>query len=142
METIEIRLNRKYVIPLISLFSAGVIAGGWHVYFSGKVRYSVIVNIIYAVTAAGWFYTMYFQVRKLWNNTPVLTFSPSGISIHEKGEPLSFLWWQVTHWEVEQDESTHYLIIQTAETKKKVSISWLDRKPEEIELLLHQYKRL
>jgi hypothetical protein len=85
---------------------------------------------------------MYFQARMIWNKTAVLTFTPSDIIINKKGKTESFLWLQVINWEIEEDGNNHYLTIQTAETKKMISISWLDRKPAEIELLLHQYKRL
>jgi len=142
METIELRLNRKRVIPMIVLIAVGIGFGTWYACFSGKVPRNTLEVVIYAVTVITFIYAAYFKVKKLWNNEPVLILTSAGISIHEKGEPLSFLWWQVVHWEIEKDDSTHYLVIQTADTKKRINISWLDRKPAEIERLMHQYKRV
>ncbi len=90
---------------MIVFLSAAIGVGTWFVGFSGKIPRQGIVMVFYGLTVAFFIYSMYFQVKKLWHNEPVLILTSAGISIHEKGDPLSFLWWQVIHWEVEKDES-------------------------------------
>lgn len=141
METVEIRLNKRRLIPMLVLLTAAFLGMTYYIYFSGKIESSNTMKVLYVFLTASIVYAIYFPARKFFKNEPVLTFSRSGIEINEKGSPVSFIWLQVTRWTIERedDNGTHYLTIETADTNKRVNISWLDKKPQEIEQLLHLY---
>lgn len=142
METIEIRSNKKRLIPMLVLLFIGTSVATYYVYFSGKVRNSNLLNIVYLLSLASFIYMMYFQLRMLLRNEAVLTFTKSDITINQERKPVSFLWLQIISWEIKKDDSTHYLIIKTSDSTKKINISWLDKKPIEIEKLLYTYKKV
>lgn len=78
---------------------------------------------------------------KYLKNEPILTLNKSEIILHERRKSESFLWLQVIDWKIEEDENTHYLIIETQDTKRQVNISMLDKSPEEIEKLLNEFNK-
>ncbi|WP_143144149.1 hypothetical protein [Cytophaga hutchinsonii] len=100
------------------------------------------MKIVYVFLTASLLYSIYIPTKKFVKNEPVLTFRKSEIEINEKGKPVSFLWLQIIDWKIEKEEdsSTYYLTIETADTKKRINISWLDKGPSEIEELLRTYK--
>jgi hypothetical protein len=100
------------------------------------------MKIIYVSLTASLIYTIYIPARKFFKNEPVLSLNNSGIIINEKGTPVSFLWVQIIHWKIEKEEDggTYYLIIETVNKKRKINISWLDKRPAEIEELIRAYK--
>jgi hypothetical protein len=142
METIEIRQNKKTLIPMLALLTAALFGMTYYIYFSGKFDNNNTMKLLYVFLTASLIYAIYIQAKKLFKNEPVLTFSKSEIEINEKGKPVSFLWLQVIDWEIEKEEDggTHYLTIETADKKRKINISWLDKRPSEIEELLQTYK--
>jgi hypothetical protein len=142
METIEIRQNRKTLIPILVLLTAGLIGGTYYIFFWGKFDTSINMKIIYVSLTASLIYTIYIPARKFFKNEPVLSLNNSGIIINEKGTPVSFLWVQIIHWKIEKEEDggTYYLIIETVDKKRKINISWLDKWPAEIEELIRAYK--
>jgi len=142
METIEIRQNKKTLIPMLTVLTAALFGMTYYIYFSGKFDSNNTMKIVYVFLTASLLYAIYIPTKKFFKNEPVLTFSKSEIEINEKGKPVSFLWLQVIDWKIEKEEDggTHYLTIETADTKKKINISWLDKRPSEIEELLQTYK--
>lgn len=114
----------------------------YYIYLSGNFDNNNTMKILYVFLNTYLAYTIYIQAKKLIKNEPVLVLSQSGIEINEKGKSISLLWQQVIEWkaEEEKDGGTMYLIIQTAEFKKKINISWLDKRPVDIEMLLQTYK--
>jgi hypothetical protein len=127
MQTIEIRQNKKKVIPTLVLLAIVLIAATYYIYFSGEFDNNNAMKILYVFLTASLLYAIYIPTRKLLKNESVLTFSKSEIEINEKGKPVSFLWIQVINWKIEKDENTYYLVIETTDVKKKINISWLDK---------------
>lgn len=142
METIEIRQNKKTLIPMLAVLTIALIGMTYYIYFSGKFDNNNTMKIVYVFLTASLLYAIYIPTRKFFINEPVLIFSKSEIEIYEKGKPISFLWLQVIDWKIEKEEDggTHNLTIETADSKKKINISWLDKRPSEIEELLQTYK--
>jgi hypothetical protein len=143
MTKIEIRQNKKRLIPMLVLFAVGLFGATCYVYFSGKFDDNNTMKIFYIMAIASFAYTFYYPIKKFFKHEPVLTLSKSEIEINEKVKPLTFLWLQVIDWKIEKekDGNTHYLIIETADKKFKTNISWLEKRPSEIEQLLHTYKK-
>lgn len=143
MEKIEIRQNKKTLIPILALFTAALFAMIYYIYFSGKFDNNNTMRIVYIFITASTIYAIYIPAKKIFKNEPILTLSKSEIEINEKGEPVSFLWLQVIDWKIEKDEdgSTYFLTIETYESKKKINISWLEKRPIEIEELLQTFKK-
>ncbi|AXY75988.1 hypothetical protein D3H65_19255 [Paraflavitalea soli] len=73
---------------------------------------------------------------------PILTLTRSDITINLRRNPITFLWQQITKWEIINEEGHKILILHTAETEKKINLSSLDMKPDEIEELLMKYKKI
>ena len=142
METIEIRQNKKTLIPMLAVLTAALFGMTYYIYFTGKFDNNNTMKVVYVFLTASLLYAIYIPTKKFIKNEPVLTFSKSEIEINKKGKPVSFLWLQVIAWTIEKEEDggTHYLTIETADTKKKINISWLDKRPNEIEELLQTYK--
>jgi hypothetical protein len=142
METIEIRQNKRKLIPMLALLSAALIMMIYYVYFSGRFNDNNGMKILYFFGGASLLYAIYIPAKKFIRNEPVLTFSRSEIEINEKGKPVSYLWVQVLNWSIEKDPDgrTQYLVIETAGKKREINISWLEKKPAEIEALMLTYK--
>ena len=142
METIEIKPNKKTLIPILALMTAGLFGMTYYIYFSGAFDDNNSMKILYIFLTASLIYSIYIPTKKFFKNESVLTFSESGIEINKKGKPISLLWLQVIDWKIEKEEdsSTHYLIVETADDKRKINISWLDKSPIEIEKLLKTFK--
>lgn len=142
METIEIKQNKKALIPMLVLLAVGFLIGTYYIYFSGKFDNNITMKIVYVFLSASLIYTIFIPARKFIKNEPVLTLNNSEIIINDKGSPVSFLWPQIINWKIkkEEDGGTHYLIIETAEKTRKINLSWLEKSPTEIEELLRIYK--
>jgi len=127
---------------MLALLTAALILMIYYVYFSGRFSDNNGMKILYFFGGASLLYAIYIPLRKFIGNEPVLTFSRSEIEINEKGKPVSYLWLQVINWSIETDAEgrTHYLVIETEGRKRKINISWLEKKPAEIEALMLTYK--
>jgi uncharacterized membrane protein len=143
METIEIRQNKKTLIPMLIVVAVGLLGMVYYVYISGRFENNITMKMVYVFLTALLVYKIYNPTKKLIKNEPVLTLSKSEIKINDVGKPISFLWMQVVDWKIEKekDGGTQYLIIETAEHNKKINISWLDKRPVEIEELIRTYKK-
>lgn len=141
MPPIEIRQNKKTLIPVLAIFFASVIGMVYYAFFSGEWDKMPIIKLVYAFISTSILIGIFFYVRKFIKNEPVLIISKSDITINEKLKPVSFLWIQVRDWkiEIESDGGTPYLIIETAEENKRVNIAWLEKDHEEIEELMITY---
>lgn len=141
MEIIEIRQSKKKLIPMLVLLGLALVGMIYFAFFSGKLDNQSIYKYVYLLATASLAYAIFTSVRKFIKNEPVLTITKSGIEINEKGKPDSLVWLQIRDWKIEQIEQNHYLIIETPEQERKIDISWLDKKPKEIEELIQMYKR-
>lgn len=141
METLEIRQNKKTLIPMICLLTAALFGMTYYIYFSGKFDNNSNMKILYIFLTGSLLYAIYIPVRKLIKDEPVLTFSKNSLLVSEKFKPILFIWTDITSWNIEKDESTHYLNIKTANKNKRINISWLEKQPEEIEELINKYEK-
>ena len=141
MQTIEIRQNKKAArIILISPLAAWI-GFNYYVYILKGLKTNTALNMMNLVVMGIMAYSIYIGIKRLRSDNPVLIFTKSDLTINENGNPESFLWLQIIEWKIENDDGTKYLKIQTADTTKKVSISWLEKKPREIKELMTEYSR-
>jgi len=77
--------------------------------------------------------------KKLIKNEAILTIMDSGIDINEKGRIISLDWTEVDDCKINLSDDTNHLIIKTWNQRRKIDITWLDKKPEEIEEIISQY---
>jgi hypothetical protein len=143
METVEIRQNKKTLIPMLVILTLALFGMSYYIYFSGRFDNNNTMKLVYVFLTASLICAIYIQTKKFIKNEPVLKLNESHLEINEEGKPLSFLWLQITHWEIEKDEDggTYYLRVETADTKKKINISWLNKRPAEIEELFLTFKK-
>ena len=140
MQTIEIRQNKKALTIMLLLLAAGWIGINCYVYVLKGLKTNTELNILNIVLTGIIAYVIYMGIKRLRSNEPVLILTKSDLTINIKGNPESFLWLQITEWEIGRDEYD-YLLIKTADAKRKVSLAWLEKKPSEIRELLIEYSR-
>ena len=142
MQPIEIRLNKWKWSLFITFLLVGQIAMFYFTFFSGKFDDRTLLKVVNVAIVAYLLYALYFPVRQLIKNEPVLTLSKSEITINRRGKTVTYLWMQIQGWHLEKDKenSNRYLILETTEGKKSVSLVWLEIKPEEVEALISEYK--
>jgi hypothetical protein len=143
VETIKIRHNRKTLIPMLALLTAALLGGLYYSFFYHSTETGTTMKIISGLLSIWLAYAIYRMTGKLLKNDPVLTLSDAEISINDKGKPVSYSWHEVIGWHLEKDrdDTTHYLVIETTGKKRKINISWLEKKPFEIEVLMKEYKK-
>ncbi len=112
----------------------------WYIYFSGHFKNNNFMKLLYIFIGGSLAYAIYMQVRKLVKNEAVIIMTQSAIEINQKGKPVSFPWLQISDWKIEKDDNNWYLFVEAGDTKIGIDISWLERKPEEIEHLIWEYK--
>jgi hypothetical protein len=141
MQPIEVRLNKWIWIPMITFLFSGLTVMFYITFFSGKFDDNMLLKALTVGLIAWLGYWLYFPVRQMINNEPVLILNKSEITINRKRKPVTYLWMQIQGWHIEKDKenSNKYLILETTEGKKSVSITWLDKKPDEIEALINTY---
>lgn len=142
MQPIEIRINKWKWIPMITFLLTGLTVMFYITFFSGKFDDNTLLKVVTVGLIAWLGYWLYFPVRQMINNEPVLILNKSEITINRKGKPVVYLWSQIQGWHLEKDKenSNRYLILETTEGKKSVSITWLEKSPAEIEELIGEYK--
>lgn len=142
MQPIEIRLNKWKWILFITFLLVGQIAMFYFTFFSGKYDDRTLLKVMNVGIVAYLLYALYFPVRQLIKNEPVITLSKSEITINRRGKPVTYLWMQIQGWHIEKDKenSNRYLILETTEGKKSYSITWLEKSAAEIEELISEYK--
>ena len=135
METIEIRQNKKTLIPMLAMMALIMIGTVYYVYFSGNVEYSIWTALIHGVMSLFLLYFMFISIKKFVRNEPTITMTDRELVLNEQFNPVSFRWENIIHWSIEKDDdsSTPYLAIQTAEGNMSINIAWLDKSAQEIE---------
>ncbi|SRR5258705_12778747 len=140
MQTIEIRRNKKALTIMLILLAAVWIGLNYYVYVLKGLKTNMELNILNIVLTAILVYAIYMGANRLKSNEPVLIFTKTDLTINIKGNPESFLWLQITEWEIGREEDD-YLLIKTADEKRKISLAWLEKKPGEIRELMIEYSR-
>jgi ABC-type uncharacterized transport system permease subunit len=139
MQTIEIRHNNKRIIPMLILLTTGIIGGSCYIYLSGNFKITNTLILMNTASVVIFIYTLYKPAIKIIKKEPIITLTKDFIEINDN-KPVSFLWIQISEWQIVIEENTHYLVLRTADQARKVNISWLDKKPTEIEELIKDYK--
>jgi hypothetical protein len=126
---------------MLTFLLSGQIVMFYVTFFSGKFDGNTLLKVVTIGLTAWLLYALYFPLRQLIKKEPVLTLSKSDITINVKRKPVTYLWSQIQGWHIEKDKenSNRYLILETTEGKKSVMISWLEKKPAEIEELIISY---
>ncbi|HKC35458.1 MAG TPA: hypothetical protein VKB95_05320 [Chitinophagaceae bacterium] len=140
MQTIEIRRNKKALTIMLILLAAVWIGLNYYVYVLKGLKTNMELNILNIVLTAILVYAIYMGANRLKSNEPVLIFTKTDLTINIKGNPESFLWLQITEWEIGREEDD-YLLIKTADEKRKISLAWLEKNPGEIRELMIEYSR-
>lgn len=138
METIEIRQNKKKTVPLLAVVILITAAMAYLVLCLGNLEDYKVLKTFFIVLTAIVLYRSYFPVKMLLKNEPSLIFSPSVLTINEKGHPLHILWQELIDWKIEKnnDNEMHYLVVTTAHQSTRLNISWMGKSPAEIEAIL------
>ena len=110
-----------------------IIGIGYYTFFTVEGKSNNSMVYVFLLMLAFALFSFYRLTKRISDNRPILTISKSFVEINEWGKSTSYLWPQISNWEVIKDERNHFLILETSEQKKKVNISWLGKKPEEIE---------
>ncbi len=139
MQGVEIRYRKRTLLPALILMSIAAIVISYYIFLSGKYDGGTIWKLVYVLLMAGLAATVYRHARKIYSNEPVLIFSTTEFTINEPGVKVSLLWPQILFWKIEKEDNTSYLYVDTADEKRKVNISWLDKTPEEIESLMSDF---
>ena len=139
MHTTEVRRNKTALFLILVLLVAGWIGVTYLIYFSGALEATTELNILHVVVSVMMAYWIFKATSRLSRNEPVLIFTNSDLTINTRGNPQSFPWLQITEWDIEYDDGGEYLSIKTADKKKKIGISWLDKKSQEIRQLMNEY---
>ena len=141
MQPIEIRRNKKSLTRMLIMLVIGWAALTYFIYFSGAIKTTTELNIFYSLVTVIIIYLFYISRKRLKLNEPLLILTRTDITINEKGSPESFPWSQITEWEIENDDGGEYLTIKTANTKKRLGISWLEKSSGEIKVLMTEYSK-
>jgi hypothetical protein len=72
----------------------------------------------------------------------MLAFNQSEIRIFLKGNLVTCPWSEIKSWNIRKDSdgATYYLNIEMPDKNREINISWLDKKPPEIEKLMQEFK--
>ena len=142
MERIEIRQNKKKLIPMLALLTAILFGMTYLIYFSGRFENNNTIKIVYIFLSASLVYSIYMPARKLYRNDPVLSLSKTDIEINETGKSIILLWSEISHWQIEKEKegNTYYLLLKTGTRARRINISWLEKNHNELEEILQTYK--
>jgi hypothetical protein len=137
MPPIELRQSKASMTPMLLLLS--LVATGIFIYlvYSRKSGFNPI-KIIMLIGACFMAYAVWYTVKKLRKNEPLLTFTKEALEINET-KPATVLWQAITSWDVRRSDATDYLVINTEDKRFSINISWLEVKPAEVEALMIQY---
>lgn len=137
MLPIELRQNKASMTPLLWLL--GLVATGIFAYliYSRKGGINPI-KIILFFGACLMGYAVWYTVKKINKNEPLLTFLREGLEINEN-RPEMISWQEITNWDVTRSDATDYLIINTKQKTYRINISWLETKPAEVENLVKSF---
>jgi hypothetical protein len=143
METIEIRQNKKLVIPFLAIAILIIIASTCYIFFSSQFVDRIYFKILSIVLNVFLIIGLYHNFKKAIKGEPILTFDSNGIKINDTIQPIMFPWSQIIYWSIDKDNDgpTEYLIIKSHEKSKKVNISWLDKRPKDIEEIVTNYMK-
>ncbi len=134
---IEIGYNKKMVIPILCVIGICIVGTTCYAFFSSNATY--FTQWVYIPINIFFIYTLYVHIKKLRQNQPVLIISKDMVQINDSSPPVLFLRTAMTSWKIELNDDGYFLFIETADTKHKTNISWLEKPPTEIEKIFQEY---
>lgn len=140
MTPIEIRPNKKTLIPMLALLLSMLIGISWYVLSSGKLSEGHTAIFFWTLSTSIAIFAIYKLAMKIKKNEPEIILSKQGIEINTKNGLTFFAWTQIAVWEIKNDDGTYYLSLETIEGRKKINVSWLEKTPAQIEALIYEYK--
>ena len=141
MKTIEIRQKKVSFYFTVIFLPVLVIGFTYYIFLSGstqvtsEAKYTFVALLLYSS------YKIYAEIKRRKDNRPTLIISEFSIEIFGDFKTSSHLWQDIKTWKIELEEGSHYLVLETYNIKKRISVSCLDKTPDEIEDILNQFAR-
>ena len=82
---------------------------------------------------------IYAEIKRRKDKRPTLIISEFSIEIFSDFKTSLHLWQDIKSWKIELDEGSHYLVLETYSIIKRITVSCLDKTPEEIEEILNEF---
>jgi hypothetical protein len=141
MEKIEIRPNRKYLIPFTGILIFGFFFMNYVTFFTdyyeGRHFIWKVLSIVLSVCLVVSIYKLYKLIKA---NAPFIIMTRNKFTYHEEGIPISHNWNDISSWDISNEDSATYLTIEVFGNKEKIGIDWLDKNPKQIDELIRQFK--
>jgi len=141
MEKIEIRPNRKHLIPFTGILVLGFFFMNYVAFFTDyfKERHFIWKIVSIALSVA-----LVISISKLYKlikaNAPFIIMTRNKFTYHEEGIVISHNWNDISSWDISNEDNTTYLIIEVFGNKEKIGIDWLEKSPRQIDGLIRQFK--
>jgi hypothetical protein len=137
----EIKQKKKLVVPFLIMVALTIICVGLLSFVSDKYKEDTSSKIYFLLSTLLLAYILYHPVKKLLKNEPILVFDDESIT-HYNPKPVTIPKDQIEQTEVKLiDDEGYFLLIKTKQTEYKISISWLDKSPDEVREILKNYKK-
>ncbi|MCE2996921.1 MAG: hypothetical protein ACK5RG_00815 [Cyclobacteriaceae bacterium] len=141
MSRTEIKQKKKLVVPFLIMVALTIICVGLLSFVSDKYKEDTSSKIYFLLSTLLLAYILYHPVKKLLKNEPILVFDDESIT-HYNPKPVTIPKDQIEQTEVKLiDDEGYFLLIKTKQTEYKISISWLDKSPDEVREILKNYKK-
>lgn len=144
MEKIEIKYDKKKLLPIIIFFAACIIGSTYFVFFTDK--FATNQNIKFLIIPVNLFalYMIFTQMKRLLDNSSIVTLTKNYIEINEDGKPLTFSWTEIKELRIEKRQSgkseVDILSIKSDTRTGEVNISPLDKNVDDIRGLIRNYR--
>jgi len=144
MEKIEIKYDKKKILPIIVFLSSCVIAATYFVFFTDKFADNEKVKYLLIPANGVALYFVYIFMIKFLNNNPVIKLTSNSIEINEKGKPIEFPWTEIKDIKIEKKDSgkggLETLSIVSDNKKGELNLGHLDKGADEIMNLINGYR--
>ncbi|QLH33235.1 MAG: hypothetical protein HWD62_13180 [Cyclobacteriaceae bacterium] len=144
MEKIEIKYDKKKLLPIIIFFAACIIGSTYFIFFTDK--FATNQNIKFLIIPVNLFalYMIFTQMKRLLDNSSIVTLTKNYIEINEDGKPLTFSWTEIKELRIEKRQSgkseVDILSIKSDTRTGEVNISPLDKNVDDIRGLIRNYR--
>ncbi len=144
MEKIEIKYDKKKLIPITIFFATCIIGSTYFVFFTDKFATNQNIKLLIIPVNLFALYMIFTQTKRLLDNNSIITLTKSYIEIHEEGKPLTFTWTEIKELSIEKKQTgkseVDILTIKSDTRIGAVNISPLDKSVDEIRGLIRNYR--
>jgi hypothetical protein len=141
MDTVEIRPNRKYLMPFTVMLVLALFFMNYLTfltdYYNERHFIWKVLSLVLSASLIIAIYRLYKQIR---TNTPSIIMSANAFTYYQKGKLVSYQWSDLTSWNISSEDNTTYLTLEVYGKKHKIGISWLDKSSDQINELILQFK--